>query len=89
MLDKPTKTWYNVFENTPKDKQMVWYWFGLWDIIFSGFYNEGDEFCFHYFHSNHGYLGDDITWWAEREEGELEPNPPIDEQKKKCKYFPK
>jgi hypothetical protein len=87
--------WKHIDQEQPTQGQPVYYWFGAWDKIYSGFFEVSeDEECkgMFFFYGKSGFLGDDITWWMPREElpdgVEFLPEGPTDEQKANCKYHP-
>ncbi len=89
--------WLRIDEKVPTDKQKVFYYFALFDDVCEGKYVKPDEFevdgqkyrvVNHIFVGPMGFLGDDVTYWMPRKEGDPFPEPPTDEQKKTDLYYP-
>ena len=88
--------WIDIRDKEPEDGQMVYYWFGFFNKVYTGFYEKYREDDYpegiysNIFFSDKGFLTDDITWWMPREElpegVDLYPTGPTDEQKRNCKY---
>lgn len=96
MITMSEVIWNHIDEKKPTHGQAVFYYFGVFNQVYAGWYADGEEeeeaFSCNIFYSKRGYLGDDVTWWAEREElpegVTFDPTPPTDEQKRNCKYHP-
>jgi hypothetical protein len=89
-------TWLHIDEHKPEQHQPVYYWFGVWDCVYEGFFEESEEEeikgMYVFYGVDGGFLGDDVTWWLPRIELPegiyYDPAPPTDEQKASCKYHP-
>lgn len=92
--------WQHIDESKPMVNQPVYYYFGVFDSIYEGFYERYSDkyykeglFSDVFYSDNYGFLTDDITWWMPRiilpENIIFTPSPPTDEQKVKCKYHPR
>ena len=90
--------WIDIRDKEPEDGQLVYYWFGFFDCVYTGHYEQYyDEYYpigvySNVFYNDEGFLTDDVTWWMPREklpEGVyLYPTGPTDEQKCNCMYHP-
>lgn len=91
--------WLRIDEHTPEENQPVYYYFGVFDCVYAGFYQKyyDEDYpegvfsdCFY---SKSGFLTDDVTYWMPREELPegvyFTPVHPTEYQKETCKYHPK
>lgn len=88
-------TWINLHQQKPEQKQPVFYYFGAFDCVYAGFYvsqivhmGNHHEYESNCFYSDKGFLGDDVTWWQPREEGQVKPERPSEELRRQCRYWP-
>lgn len=87
--------WLRIDEQKPEEEQEVFYWFGAFDKVYAGkFVTEVIDdvgptpFEIDYFYDEGGFLGDDVTYWMPRNEGDPLPEHPSKELKKQCRYHP-
>lgn len=80
--------WIRIDEKLPEEGQKVFYYFEVFKQVYDGFYTKDKEMGFNVFHGDHGFLGDDVTYWMPRNDGDQEPNPPSEEERRKCLYHP-
>jgi len=79
--------WKHLDEERPVEGQAVYYWFGVFDSVFAGFFDGHDTF-----YGRAGWLNGDVSWWMPRDDhvdipfGFLPGLTP--EQKSQCKYHP-
>jgi hypothetical protein len=93
-----TSKWISIEDQKPEEGQPVYYYFGVFDSVYDGYYKSySDEYypqgiSSDIFYSALGFLTDDVTWWMLREElpegVSFFPAHPTDEQKAQCKYHP-
>jgi hypothetical protein len=94
-----SQQWLRIDEQKPKDAQLVFYYFGVFDKVYKGMYSsevfnlpDEDETTItcniDYFGGRSGFLGDDVTYWMPREDGDNYPEPPTSLQKSQCLYHP-
>jgi hypothetical protein len=89
------KGWISISDKLPEEKQPVFYYFGVFDCVYAGFYqsdkiNFGDDRWYdsNCFYSDKGFLSDDVTFWQPREEGQELPKSPPTWLRRMCRYHP-
>ena len=83
--------WHRIDKEKPHEDQKVFYWYGLPDKVYSGFYESCEsEWIKNVFYGQGGFLTDAITYWMPRAEGQVDlPEAPTTKQKEQCIYHPK
>lgn len=89
--------WIRIDHEKPQVGQAVYYWFGVFDQVYPGYFKEVafDETAYpgimmDCFHDEGGFLCDDVTYWMPRAAGDESayPPPPSPEEKASCLYHP-
>ena len=91
------RAWLRIDEQKPEQEQKVFYWFGSFGKVYEGAYvsedtdfsnSNGALYQIDYFYDGGGFLGDDVTFWMPREEGDDMPDEPSLEERRSCLYHP-
>ena len=89
--------WLRIDEQKPEQNQPVFYYFGVFDRVYEVKYistetdfgdDDGTLYEIDYFGGMSGFLGDDVTYWMPRADGDEKPADPTPEQKATCLYHP-